>query len=55
MAKAKCDRLQIEIEKYRFTRLIVLEYSKWGDTQLRQHLKQLEEMEYLLARLSRVS
>ncbi len=40
MAKAECERLQIEIEKYRFTRRTVLEYSKWGDAQLRQHLKQ---------------
>jgi DNA primase len=50
MVKAECERLQIEIEKYRFTRRTVREYSKWGDTQLRQHLKRLEEMEYLLVR-----
>jgi hypothetical protein len=37
MAKAECERLQMEIDKYRFTRRTVLEYSKWGDTQLRQH------------------
>jgi len=50
MVKAECERLEIEIEKYRFTRRTVREYSKWGDTQLRQHLKRLEEMEYLVVR-----
>jgi DNA primase catalytic core len=50
MVKAECERLQIETEKYRFTRRTVREYTKWGDTQLRQHLKRLEEMEYLIVR-----
>ena len=50
MVKAECERLQIETEKYRFTRRTVREYTKWGDTQLRQHLKRLEEMEHLLVR-----
>ena len=40
----------IEIPVYRFTRRTVREYTQWGDTQLRQHLKRLEEMEYLLVR-----
>jgi len=50
MVKAECERLRIEIPAYRFTRRTVREYTKWGDTQLRQHLKRLEEMEYLLVR-----
>ena len=50
MAKAECERLRIEIPVYRFTRRTVREYTQWGDTQLRQHLKRLEEMEYLLVR-----
>jgi len=50
MVKAECERLRIEIPAYRFTRRTVREYSKWGDTQLRQHLRRLEEMEYLLVR-----
>jgi hypothetical protein len=48
MVKAECERC--EIDKYRFTRRTVREYTKWGDTQLRQHLRRLEEMEYLLVR-----
>jgi hypothetical protein len=50
MAQAECERLRIEIPAYRFTRRTVREYTQWGDTQLRQHLKRLEEMEYLLVR-----
>src|ERR1700691_4746656 len=50
MAKAERERLRIAIPVYRFTRRTVREYTQWGDTQLRQHLKRLEEMEYLLVR-----
>jgi hypothetical protein len=50
MVKAECERSEIEIGKYRFTRRAVREYTKWGDTQLRQHLRRLEEMEYLIVR-----
>lgn len=50
MVKTECERSEIEIDKYRFTRRTVREYTKWGDTQLRQHLRRLEEMEYLIVR-----
>jgi DNA primase catalytic core len=50
MVKAECERSEIEPDKYRFTRRTVREYTKWGDTQLRQHLRRLEEMEYLIVR-----
>jgi DNA primase catalytic core len=50
MVKAESERQQIEIDKCRFTRRTVREYTKWGDTQLRQHLRRLEEMEYLIVR-----
>jgi DNA primase len=50
MVKAECERQQIETDKCRFTRRTVREYTKWGDTQLRQHLRRLEEMEYLIVR-----
>jgi DNA primase len=50
MAQVECERLRIEIPAYRFTRRTVREYTQWGDTQLRQHLKRLEEMEYLVVR-----
>jgi DNA primase len=50
MAKEECERFEIEPCDYRFTRRGLREYSKWGDTQLRVHLRRLEEMEYLRVR-----
>jgi DNA primase len=50
MVKEECERLEIESSEYRFTRRSVRQYSQWGDTQLRVHLRRLEEMEYLRVR-----
>ncbi len=50
MVQQECERLQIEPEEFRFTRRIVRQFTKWGDTQLRVHLRRLEEMEYLILR-----
>jgi DNA-binding transcriptional ArsR family regulator len=50
MVKAECEHSEIAASQYRFTRRTVREYTKWGDTQLRQHLRKLEEMEYLIVR-----
>jgi len=50
MVTAECERLQIERSEYRFTRRTVREHTRWGDTQLRMHLRRLEEMEYLILR-----
>jgi DNA primase len=50
MVKQECERLQIECAEYRFTRRTVRQHTRWGDTQLRVHLRRLEEMEYLLVR-----
>ena len=38
------------VPEYRFTRRTVRQYTRWGDTQLRLHLRRLEEMEYLIVR-----
>jgi DNA primase catalytic core len=50
MVKAECECREIEPRDCRFTRRTVREYTRWGDTQLRQHLRKLEEMEYLIVR-----
>jgi DNA primase len=50
MVKEECGRFEIESSAYRFTRRSVRQYSQWGDTQLRVHLRRLEEMEYLRVR-----
>jgi hypothetical protein len=47
MVTAESERLQIERHKVHFTRRTVRQYTRWGDTQLRMHMKRLEEMEYL--------
>jgi DNA primase len=50
MVKEECERLEIEPADYRFTRRALREYTRWGDTQLRLHLRRLEEMEYVMVR-----
>jgi DNA primase len=50
MVKQECARMQMEWVDYRFTRRTVRQYTRWRDTQLRVHLRRLEEMEYLLVR-----
>lgn len=50
MVQQECARLEMEWADYRFTRRTVRQYTRWGDTQLRVHLRRLEEMEYLLVR-----
>jgi DNA primase catalytic core len=47
MVTEQCQRLEMERGDYRFTRATVRQYTRWGDTQLRVHLRRLEEMEYL--------
>jgi len=50
MVSGECARLNIERLDYRFTRATVRQYTRWGDTQLRVHLRRLEELEYLIVR-----
>ena len=48
MVTTACEQLGIDRMDYRFTRREVREFTRWGHTQLKLHLKRLEEMEYLL-------
>ena len=50
MVKQECERQEIETDDYRFTRRTVRQHTRWGDTQLRVHLRRLEELEYLVVR-----
>ena len=50
MVKQECERQEIEADDYRFTRRTVRQHTRWGDTQLRTHLRRLEELEYLAVR-----
>jgi hypothetical protein len=48
MVLKACERLQIAIEDYRFSRRDIREFTGIGNTQLRVHLARLEELEYLI-------
>jgi post-segregation antitoxin (ccd killing protein) len=48
MVSAECERQKMERTDFRFSRRDVRQHTKWGDTQLRVHLRRLEELEYLL-------
>ena len=50
MVNEECKRQEIEADDYRFTRRTVRQHTRWGDTQLRVHLRRLEELEYLTLR-----
>ena len=48
MVNEACRKLSVEFTEYRFTRREVRRFTGWGDTQLKVHLKRLEELEYLV-------
>ena len=48
MVSAGCERQKIERMDFRFSRRDVRQYTGWGNTQLKTHLRRLEELEYLL-------
>ncbi len=48
MVTADCQRLAVDRSDHRFSRRDIREFTGWGHTQLKVHLKRLEELEYLL-------
>jgi hypothetical protein len=48
MVETACQQQDIEQAHYRFSRRDVREACGWGNTQLKVHLRRLEELEYLL-------
>jgi hypothetical protein len=48
MVAADCERLGVDRCDHRFRRREIREFTGWGHTQLKVHLKRLEELEYLL-------
>jgi len=48
MVSDHCASTDLSRAEYRFTRRDIREYSQWGETQLKVHLRRLEAMEYLL-------
>jgi hypothetical protein len=48
MVTAECEREKIERTEYRFSRRDVRAFSAWSDSQLKRHLRRLEDLEYLI-------
>ena len=48
MVTQACHQQGLDRADYRFSRRDVREHAGWGNTQLKVHLKRLEELEYLL-------
>jgi len=47
MVELKCRQQAIPAQEYRFTRREVREFCRWSDFQVKNHIKQLEDLEYL--------
>jgi hypothetical protein len=48
MAAEKARALGVEPDGYRFNRRDIREYTGWSDNQIKAHIRQLEDLEYLL-------
>ncbi|MFC2062182.1 hypothetical protein ACFLUV_06690, partial [Elusimicrobiota bacterium] len=48
MVDEKCKEFDIDQEDYRFNRRDVREYTGWSDNQIKSHIRQLEELQYIL-------
>ena len=48
MVRKRCDEQGLDRADVRFTRRDVREWTGWGNTQLKIHLRRLEDLEYLL-------
>jgi DNA primase len=52
MVKEQAEQNNAPIDEIFFTRRMIREYTGWSDWQVRAHIKQLEEMEYIGVRTS---
>ncbi|MEW6557999.1 MAG: DNA primase, partial [Elusimicrobiota bacterium] len=48
MVDEKCKEQEISQKDFRFNRRDVREYTGWSDSQIKAHIKQLEDLQYLL-------
>jgi hypothetical protein len=53
MVTAACQRQGLDRADYRFSRRDVRDHTSWGHTQLKVHVRRLEELEYLLVHRGR--
>jgi hypothetical protein len=47
LVQARCEEDDIKPESYHFTRRDIREFSGWSDFQVKTHIKQLEDLEYI--------
>lgn len=47
MVEAECKRQGIEPKNYHFIRKDIREWTRWSDSQIKRHIQQLEDLEYL--------
>jgi DNA primase catalytic core len=47
MVETRCKELKIEPKDYRFTRRDIREWTRWSDFQIKCHIRQLEDLEYI--------
>ena len=50
MAEARSRKMEIDITAYRFNRRDIREYTGWSDNQIKAHIGQLEELQFLLVK-----
>lgn len=51
MVKETTDKHKTALDDFYFNRRMIREYTSWTDWQIRTHIKQLEEMEYIYVRV----
>ena len=51
MVKEQTEKGSISYDQFFFNRRMIREYTNWTDWQIKAHIKQLEEMEYLNVRM----
>lgn len=51
MVKELADEKERSLEEVTFSRRMIREYTNWTDWQVKSHIKQLEDLEYLFARI----
>jgi len=51
MVKQQTDKLKTPLDQFFFNRRMIREYTGWTDWQIRSHIKQLEELEYVHVRM----
>ena len=47
MVETRCKELKVDPKEYKFSRRDIREWSRWSDFQIKCHIRQLEDLEYI--------